>query len=136
MAGQVFSGHPNPVLTKSYQWRYDGDQKWSKEHVDIAVEERHLPCARVPQTQHVGVSVVHINVVEFSELGRKGCAYLEAETKGHRVPWTQQNVPNPRHSRAPSSAPTAGDALHLSSTVTRDSPHTASHVLGVALHGV
>lgn len=86
MAGQVFSGHPNPVLTKSYQWRYDGDQKWPKKHVDVAVEERHLPRAGVSQTHHVGVSMVHIDVVEFSELCRKGCAYLEAETKKARGP--------------------------------------------------
>lgn len=47
-----------PVLTKSYQRSQDGDEKRREEHVDVAVEARHLPCARVSQAHHVGVAMV------------------------------------------------------------------------------
>lgn len=47
-----------PALTKSYQRSQDGDEKWCEEHVDVAVEARHLPCARVSQAHHVGVAMV------------------------------------------------------------------------------
>lgn len=47
-----------PILTKSYQRSQDGDEKRCQEHVDVAVEARHLPRARVSKAHHVGVAMV------------------------------------------------------------------------------
>lgn len=70
-------GAPDPgpgILTNSHQWGYDGDQERSQERVDVAVEERHPPHAQVPQAQHVGVAVVHLDVLIPGVLFREGRA--------------------------------------------------------------
>lgn len=68
---------PGPsVLTDSHQRGQDGNQERGEEHVDVAVEERHLPRARVPQAQHVGVAVVHFDVPVPGVLCREGRTHL------------------------------------------------------------
>lgn len=146
--GQVFSGHPNPVLTKSYQWSQDGDGKWSKEHVDVAVEERHLPCARVSQTHHVGVTMVHIDVVELSKLCRKGSAHLERKPRGHWVPRTQLNEAEPKDPQESGSVhspqtPSLLSCIHSQSTLSTISQASVTpglathcHLVGVALESI
>ena len=57
--------------TESNQRGYDGHRKRREEHVDIAVQERKLPGAGVPQADDVGVAVVDLHVVVGGLLGRK-----------------------------------------------------------------
>lgn len=69
---------PDPgILTNSHQWGYDGDQERREEHVDVAVEARQPPRARVPQAQHVGVAMVYLDMSILGVLCREGRAYLE-----------------------------------------------------------
>lgn len=73
-------GTPDPgpgIRTDSHQWGDDGDQERREEHVGVAVEERQPPRARVPQAQHVGVSVVHLDVSVLGILCREGRAHLQ-----------------------------------------------------------
>lgn len=80
------------ILTNSHQWGEDGDQERSKEHVHVAVEARQPPRARVPKAQHIGVTMVHLDVSILAVLCREGRAYLEEgarEGTGGRVRHSQ-----------------------------------------------
>lgn len=69
------SPYPTPrpkvagTRTKSNQRGYDGHCKRCDEHVDVAVQERKLPGAGVPQANDVGVAMVDLHVVVGGLLG-------------------------------------------------------------------
>lgn len=76
-ANPLLAGHGPGILTDSHQWGYDGDQERSQEHVHEAVEARQPPGARVAQAQHVGVTVVQLDVSVLGILCTECRAYLE-----------------------------------------------------------
>lgn len=64
------------ALTQRHKWGENGDEEGSEEHVDITIEERQPPCARVPQAQHVGVAVMHLHMSMSGMFGSEGRADL------------------------------------------------------------
>lgn len=66
------------ALTEGDQRRDDGHGQGGEEQVDGAGQEGDLPHAGVPQTHHVGVSVVHLDVALNAGGRREGAAHLRA----------------------------------------------------------
>lgn len=64
------------ALTQRHKWGENWDEEGSEEHVDITIKEWQTPCARVPQAQHIGVTMMHLHVSVTGMFGSEGRADL------------------------------------------------------------